>query len=120
MGNSKSLGITPTTVKLFPLRLMDRPTTSVADPKIDCHRSWLSITDWTRGFSSSALKSRPSAGLTPRIRKKSEATTCPSKCRGSPPPVSANDLPWYDANPENDLFCARQSKKSAELIDDPV
>jgi hypothetical protein len=61
---------------------------SEASPKSRIQRPWLiNATFGAPGSLSAAVKSRPSAGLTPRIRRKSYVTYAPVYRRGAPSTV---------------------------------
>ena len=77
-GNVKPWGMTPMMVAGLPLSRTSLPTMSAAPPKSRCHVPWLMITTFSApGLLSAAVMSRPSIGLTPRMRRKCSVVYAP-------------------------------------------
>lgn len=76
---------TPMTVKLLPSRSRDSPTTRRSGANRSFHRrSLIRTTGAAFSWSSDVAKSRPTAGLTPRVFKNPEDALMPIRCWALP------------------------------------
>ena len=81
-------GITPITVKACPSSVMPRPTTPGSPPKRRCQKALLSRTTLRPpGRSSASVNTPPTAGETPRTRKRLAVTISVLSFSGSETPV---------------------------------
>ncbi len=106
----KPFGITPTTVKALPLRVMVCPTIDGSPPNRFCHSPYPSTaTRRAPGvLSSSGRNVRPASGRAPSTSKKLPVTISPNTCCGSPvPPEMLSETNWCAASPENTWFLSR-------------
>ncbi len=114
-GYWKSAGRTPATTYGFASSMMDRPTMSLLPPKRDFHNWWLRITTRVPGLSSVAAKVRPNIGVARKTSNRFAVAMPASRWRGSPSPVSVNELLSYAATDSKAWVCDRKSEKSGKL-----
>src|SRR5439155_2888323 len=105
--------MTPTIVKLTPLSVTAVPTTCGSPPNRLCQSPWLnSATRSLPALSSSAVKPRPTRGLTPRRVGRLALTRAPEMRSGRSPSARLNATLAKAAIWPNELFCSCQLRKS--------
>jgi glycosyltransferase involved in cell wall biosynthesis len=115
-GKRNDAGRMPATVCGRPSSEIVRPTSPPSAANRRLQSESVRITTRSRpGASSSSRKSRPSAGRTPRVLKKSAETRAPSMRSGSLDPVRFSVSPATAERPSKDRHCLRHSVKCRAL-----